>query len=262
MAASNFEYVPSDHDMADIGSELEITVDLYSPREDTTSCTTYWGPEGIPEWLPANCGAVYVMGDGPTLCDELACSDFDIGNTDSESESDDLLSVDDGDRGVGVTPGSGDAGLTAAPPTPCLLGGPRQSASLSPGSREDKNERERVRIVKKREKLKEAKSLAIRSTLIDDDSKKHRWTEEYTLKQLRRMIAILEGNFKKYNRAPRTPRPLARKAAPRGSRRPPNSFLLFSKALRQSFLAILKTYLHPGKSKGELQRIPVSNRVL
>ncbi len=265
MAASFLEYVPSD--MADIGSELEISVDVYPPQPDSGSAgRAYWGHEGIPEWLPDGCdAAVYAMGDGQAICDELTCSDFDLGNTDSESESDDMLSVDDGDQvapGARVTLGCGDTSLMTAPPTACLLSGPRCGTSLSPGSREDKNERERVRIIKKREKLKEAKSLAIRSSLIDDESKKHRWTEEYTLKQLRRMIAILEGKFKKYNRVPHTPRPLARKAAPRGSRRPPNSFLRFSQALRPSFLAILKTYLHPGKSKGELQHIPVSSRLL
>ncbi len=234
VVASFLEYVPSDMDDHDIGRKLEIS------------------PEGIPECLLANCDvAVYVMGESQAICDEPACSDFDLRNTDSESESDDMLSVDDGDQvapGARVTPGCGDTSLMTAPPTAC---GPRRGTSL-------RNRKERVRVSKINEKLEEAKELITRSTLIDDDSKKHRWTKLYTLKQLLRLLTILEGKFKKYNRVPHTPRPFARKAAPRGSPKPPNPFIRFSNAMGPSFLAVLKTYLHPGRSKGELQHIPVS----
>ena len=247
-------------DLADIGSELEITLDFYPPQGTQQGSVD---PEGASQWMPGYCEAysspgVYVIQDSAAILEELTCPEFEYGNTDSDSESDDVLSVtgDDGHPSIGVTP---ESGLLVLPPiTVRPLLDPRRNGSLSPSSREEKNNRERVRIVRKREKLKEAKDMAVRSALIDEEAKKHRWTEEYTLKQIRKMIATLEGQFKQYGCSSRTPRPLARKAAPRGCRRPPNSFLRFSQALRPSFLAILKTYLHPEKNKEELEQIQVS----
>ena len=210
---------------------------------------------------PEDTSAVYMMQDSAAVLEELACPEFEYGNTDSDSESDDVLEDDvDSDQSVGVT------GLIAGLVLPCdlstaahPLSDPRRNESLSPSSREEKNNRERVRITHKREKLKEAKDMAARSALIDEEAKRHRWTEEYTLKQLRRMIANAEGQYKKYGRSPRIPRPLARKSAPRGRHRSSNRFLQYSKALRSSFLALLKSYLHPGKTKGELEEIKVSH---
>ena len=51
--------------------------------------------------------------------------------------------------------------------------------------------------------------------------------------------------------------PLARKVTAGGTKKPPNRFLRFSKALRPSFLRILKTYLHPQKTAAELANIQV-----
>ena len=49
-----------------------------------------------------------------------------------------------------------------------------------------------------------------------------------------------------------SPLPLARKSSVKGVKKTPNSFLQFSKALRPSFLRILK-FLHPEKSPRELE---------
>ena len=123
--------------------------------------------------------------------------------------------------------------------------------------RESKNERERTRIVKKKHALLRLKNLVVQSDLVDNEVKKKRWTEEYSLQQAISLIDNLQKKVVSYGKPSRLTLPLARKVTARGTKKPPNRFLRFSKALRPSFLRILKTYLHPQKTAAELANIQV-----
>ncbi len=134
----------------------------------------------------------------------------------------------------------------------------RKMAPLSKQEKLEKNERERVRIEAKGEALLSLKTLVTESGLIDDCEKKQRFTEECTLKLTVQLIDRLKREISSYNGRPsRVPQPLARKVTNRKVKKTPNRFLLFSQAMRPSFLYILKTYRHPGKTDAELVTIQV-----
>ena len=107
-------------------------------------------PEDSSQWrMPGYCKAysspaVYMMQDTAAVLEELTCPQFEYGNTDSDSEREDVLEGD-GDPSVEMTGLM--AGLIFPRELSTTLSDRWRNGSLSPVSREEKNNRERVQIM-------------------------------------------------------------------------------------------------------------------
>lgn len=171
--------------------------------------------------------------------DILACYEDSPQSEELEDEEDDLLSL-------GST-------CSPSPPSPVR----HRTTPLSPPERVEKNERERARIIKKGRALLNLKELVTETNLIEESSKKQRFTEEYTLQLTVELISRLKREISSYGQPPQAPKPLARKVSSQKVKKNPNPFLLFSQAMRPSFKRILKQYLFPRRTEAELVNLQV-----
>ena len=199
--------------LPDVGCEVNLAQSDFEPRAvagPTGSIvqTGYWG---TPPRVNLNC-----IGSTPGLVnlatppyegycsydqDPLACVEYsEISDPEASSEMEDPseespTSEQDSDYEVRVTRSSC-----------CNL---RRAYTMPSPKREEKNAKERLRIRNKKQALAKIWQLIASSDFIDEDSKRQRITEEFTLKQCTRLINLIKTEIGKYGHPSRVQQPFA-----------------------------------------------------